>query len=149
MNKSNIESVGELKIYFSCSTKMADHLTSLLSFFEFKRVYNLLNSFKKRGYHIADIFSMLVILPFLKHASVHPLFKSLSKDFLNVKKDVYYRFKKSGSYSMTQLAIKFCKAIHIYFWKKGAAEIQGKRCLIIDDSLLEKTGKAIEFAGKL
>ncbi len=33
--------------------------------------------------------------------------------------------------------------------KKGEEIEEGKRCLIIDDSLSRKTGKAIEFAGKL
>jgi hypothetical protein len=80
LQTKDIESVEELKKYFSCSTKMVDHLTSLLSFFEFKRVYNVLNTFKKRGYSIDAIFPLLVILPFLKHASIHGLFKSRSKD---------------------------------------------------------------------
>ncbi len=47
LQSKDIKSVEELKKYFSCSTKMVDNLTSLLSFFEFKRVYNVLSSFKK------------------------------------------------------------------------------------------------------
>lgn len=149
LQPKDIRSVEELKKYFSCSTKMVDHLTSLLSFFEFKRVYNVLNACKKRGYVINDIFPMFVILPFLKHASIHALFKSRSKDLSCAQKDVYYRFKNLEIIPWRSLLLNFVKRFIFIVEKKGAAVTEGKRCLIIDDSLLNKTGKAMEFVGKL
>jgi len=149
LQTKDIESVEELKKYFSSSTKMVDHLTSLLSFFEFKRVYNVLNTFKKRGYSINDIFPLLLILPFLKHASIHALLKSRSKDLCCAKKDAYYRFKNLEIIPWRRLLLNFVKRFNFIVEKKGEAETQAKRCLIIDDSLLHKTGKSIEFVGKL
>ena len=149
LRPKDIESVEELRKYFSCSTKMVDHLTSLLSFFEFKRVYNVLNSFKKRGYSIDAIFPLLLILPFLKHASIHALFKSRSKDLGCAEKDAYYRFKNLEIIPWRRLLLNFVRRFISIVEKKGQAETQAKRCLIIDDSLLHKTGKAIEFVGKL
>jgi Transposase DDE domain len=149
LQTKDIKSVEELKKYFSSSTKMVDHLTSLLSFFEFKRVYNVLNTFKKRGYSLNTIFPVLVILPFLKHASIHALFKSRSKDLCCADKDAYYRFKNLEIIPWRRLLLNFVRRFIFIVEKKGQAETKAKRCLIIDDSLLHKTGKAIEFVGKL
>ncbi len=91
-------------------------LLSVLQLFEFKRVYNVLNSFKKRGYSIHDIFPLLLILPFLKHASIHALFKSRSKDLSCAQKDVYYRFKNLEVIPWRRLLINFVKRLHACFF---------------------------------
>ncbi len=93
LQNKDIKSVGELKKYFSDSEKMVDYLVHQLQFFEFKSVYNLLNGIKKRGYGMSSVFSIFVILPFLRHASIYALFKSGNKGLANGGKDVYYRFK--------------------------------------------------------
>ena len=148
LQSKDIQSVEELKKYFSCSTKMVDYLVNLLSFFEFKRVYGVLKPLKKRGYNIIDVFPVLIILPFLKHASIHALFKSRNKDLSPADKDVYYRFKNMQTIPWRRLLMSFVKRFVVIIETK-AEVTPDKRCLIIDDSLLHKTGKAIEFAGKL
>jgi hypothetical protein len=149
LQTKDIQSIEELKKYFCCSTKMVDYLVNLLSFFEFKRVYGVLNPLKKRGYNVSDVFPLFIILPFLRHASIHALFKSRSKDLSCAQKDVYYRFKNMETIPWRRLLMNFVKRFVLIVEKKGAAITEAKRCLIIDDSLLDKTGKSIEFAGKL
>ena len=111
--------------------------------------HNGLSSLKKRGFKIHEIFPLLLILPFLQHASLHALFKSRSKDLCCAQKDVYYRFKNMEVIPWRRLLLNFVKRFISIVEKKGEAVTEGKRCLIIDDSLLNKTGKAIEFVGKL
>ncbi len=149
LQAKDIQSIEELKKYFSSSTKMVDYLVNLLSFFEFKRVYGVLKPLKKRGYNIIDVFPLFIILPFLKHASIHALFKSRSKDLSCAQKDVYYRFKNMQTIPWRRLLMNFAKRFVFIVERKAQEVNEGKRCLIIDDSLLDKTGKAIEFAGKL
>ncbi|MEJ7681473.1 MAG: hypothetical protein WKG06_27205 [Segetibacter sp.] len=149
LQAKDIQSIEELKKYFLCSTKMVDYLVNLLSFFEFKRVYGVLKPLKKRGYNIIEVFPLFIILPFLKHASIHALLKSGNKDLSCAQKDVYYRFKNMQTTPWRRLLISFVKRFVVIVEKKSQEVNEGKRCLIIDDSLLEKTGKAIEFAGKL
>lgn len=149
LQSKDIQSVDELKKYFSNSTKMVDYLVNLLSFFEFKRVYGVLKPLKKRGYNIIDVFPVLMILPFLKHASIHALFKSRNKDLAAADKDVYYRFKNMQTIPWRGLLMNFVKRFVVIIERKGEATTQANRCLIIDDSLLSKTGKVIEFTGKL
>lgn len=80
LQSKDIKSVEELKKYFSCPQKMVDHLVDLLSFFEFKGITQQLNPIKKMGYTMSSIFSVLMLLPFLKHASVYALLKSGNKE---------------------------------------------------------------------
>src|SRR6266487_1318078 len=130
----DIQSIEELKKYFSCSTKMVDYLVNLLSFFEFKRVYGVLKPLKKRGYDIINVFPLLIILPFLKHASIHALFKSRSKDLSCAQRDVYYWFKKMQIIPWRKLLLNFVKRFVVIVEKKAQEVNEGKRCLIIDDS---------------
>jgi hypothetical protein len=128
---------------------MVDYLVNLLSFFEFKRVYGVLKPLKKRGYDIIHVFPLFIVLPFLKHASIHALFKSRSKDLCAAQKDVYYQFKNMENIPWRRLLLNFVKRFVVIVEKKTQTIKEGNRCLIIDDSLLDKRGKTIEFAGKL
>ena len=149
LQSKDIQSIEELKKYFSSSTKMVDYLVNLLSFFEFKRVYGVLKPLKKRGFNIINVFPLFIILPFLRHASVHALFKSRGKDLSCAQKDVYYRFKNMQTIPWRKLLLNFVKRFVVIVENKTQEINEGKRCLIIDDSLLDKRGKTIEFAGKL
>src|SRR5690625_169794 len=111
LQDKDIKSVGELKKYFSDSEKMVDYLIHQLEFFQFKSVYNLLNGIKKRGYGVSGVFSIFVILPFLRHASIHALFKSGSRGLVNGGKDVYYRFKNREDIPWRNLLMRFVTKI--------------------------------------
>jgi hypothetical protein len=149
LQAKDIKSVEELKKYFSNSEKMVDHLIDLLQFFEFKSISKRLNAVKKRGYCMSGVFSVFVILPFLHHASVHALFKSGSKGLINGGKDVYYRFKNREDTPWRKLLMNFVKRFIRIVVAKGEEVEGGKSCLIIDDSLLAKTGRKIEFVSRL
>lgn len=149
LQSKDIKSIDELKKYFSGSEKMVDHLVDLLQFFEFKSIYKRLNVIKKRGYSISSVFSVFIILPFLHHASVHALFKSGSKAMANGGKDVYYRVKNRQDIGWQQLLVSFVKRFIKIVAAKGQEGEAGRRCLIIDDSLLPKTGRKIELVSKL
>ena len=62
---------------------------------------------------------------------------------------MYYRFKNMQIIPWRKLLLNFVKRFVVIVEKKTETINEGKRCLIIDDSLLDKTGKTIEFAGKL
>ena len=71
-----IESIEELKKYFSIPEKKVDYLLDILKFFDFKRIHKRLDVLKRQGSSISTILSVLVILPFLNQASVHALLRS-------------------------------------------------------------------------
>jgi len=149
LQDKDIKSVGELKKYFSDSEKMVDYLIHQLEFFQFKSVYNLLNGIKKRGYGVSGVFSIFVILPFLRHASIHALFKSGSRGLANGGKDVYYRFKNREDIPWRNLLMRFVTRFLRIVSSKGSEVEEGKRCLILDDSLLPKRGRRIEKVSRL
>jgi hypothetical protein len=99
LQSKDIQSIEELKKYFSSSTKMVDYLVNLLSFFEFKGVCGVLKPLKKRGYDILNVFPIFIILPFLKQASIYV--------FLNPVIKIYPPLKK-----MCITVLKTCKLFH-------------------------------------
>lgn len=149
LQNKDIKTVGELKKYFSDSEKMVDYLIHQLQFFKFKSIYNLLKGIKKRGYGMSGIFPIFVILPFLGQASIHALFKSGSKGLANGGKDVYYRFKNREDIPWRKLLTGFVVRFLRIVSKEGSEVEAGKRCLILDDSLLAKRGRRIENVSKL
>ncbi|HVB03585.1 MAG TPA: hypothetical protein VNE41_07675, partial [Chitinophagaceae bacterium] len=143
------KSVDELKKYFADPQKMVDHLVDLLSFFEFKWVFKILDPIKKRGFSMSQVFSLILLFPFLHHASIHALFKSGNSKLASGQKDVYYRFKNRVDIPWRRLLINFVRRFLVIVELRGQSGKPGERGLIIDDSLLGKTGKAIEFVGRL
>ena len=131
LQSKDIQSIEDLKKYFSSSTKMVDYLVNLLSFFEFKRVYGVLKPLKKRGYDIINVFPIFIILPFLKHTSIYALFKSGNKDLSGAQKDVYYRFKNMQIIPWRKLLRNFVKRFVVIVEKRTETINEGKRCLCI------------------
>jgi len=113
---------------------MADHLADLLSFFEFKKgIGKQLNPIKRRGYAMSKVFSVLMLLPFLKHASVHALLKSGNKELAEGGKDVYYRFRNRDDIAWRKLQTSFVKRFLFIITRKAEAAGEGvKRCLVTD-----------------
>lgn len=149
LHAKDIKSVKELQEYFSNPEKLVDYLIDLVKFFEFKSVFNPLNAIKKRGYSLSNILSVFITLPFLHHGSVHSLFKSGSKGLASGGKDVYYRAKNREDIGWRKLLTNIVKRFVRIVAAKGEEVEAGNRCLIIDDSLLGKTGRKIEYVSRL
>jgi len=149
LQAKDIKTVNELQEYFSKPEKVVDYLIDLVKFFEIKSVFKPLNSIKKRGYSLSNVLSLFISLPFLHHGSVHALFRSGSRNLAEGGKDVYYRAKNREDIGWRKLLVNVVKRFERIVAAKGEVTEVGKRCLIIDDSLLSKTGRKIEYSGRL
>jgi hypothetical protein len=143
-----IESIEELKKYFSIPEKKVDYLLDLLKFFDFKRIHKKLDVLKRQGSSISSILSVLVILPFLNQASVHALLRSGSKNMAGGGKDVLYRTKNRQDIDWRGFLTSFVKRFLAIVAKKGENDGAGPRCLALDDSYLPKVGTKAEFVGR-
>jgi len=144
-----IESIEELKKYFSIPEKKVDYLLDLLKFFDFKRIHKKLDVLKRQGSSISSILSVLVILPFLNQASVHALLRSGSKNMAGGGKDVFYRTKNRQDIDWRGFLTSFVKRFLAIVAEKGENDGAGPRCLILDDSYLPKVGTKAEFVGRV
>lgn len=148
LQAKDIKSVKELQEFFSKPEKVVDYLIDSVKFFEIKSVFKPLNVVKKRGYSLVSVLPVFISLPFLHHASIYALFRSGSKCMAAGGKDVYYRAKNREDIGWRKLLMNVVKRFVKIVAEKGDPT-EGKRCLIMDDSLLPKTGRKIEFVGRL
>lgn len=149
LQAKDIKTVKELQEYFSNPEKVVDYLIELVQFFEIKSVFKPLNGIKKRGFSLSKVLPVFISLPFLHQASIHALFKSGSRGLARGGKDVYYRAKNREDIGWRKLLMNVVKRFVSIVAARGEEAEAGKRCLIIDDSLLEKTGRKIEYVSRL
>lgn len=140
--------ISELKSDFTYRYLEPDFILGSLKCFSFSSLCKSLGAIKIKGYSFQAIFSILVSLPFLGQSSVHGLLKSPFKEYIEMRKDAFYRLKNMCSTGWRGIlwlfTIKFVKATG-----SDGVKSNSPKCLVIDDSVLAKTGKFIEKVSRL
>lgn len=96
----------------------------------------------------SKIFQTLFVLRFLDFNNVAQLMQSgFSKELIH-KKDVLYDFLKNENVCWRSIMLLFFKQIYKVISKKSE-ESTDTACFVVDDSKEDKTGKKIEFIGKV
>lgn len=119
--------------------------------FNISPVHAILNKAKSKGVDCSASFKILFLLPFINIVNTWVLLQSGYSQFVGFKKDVLYTFLKNPFIDWRKIVFHFAKQF-LSIVKKNTIETTSKpaiTCLILDDSLLPKTGKAIEFIGKV
>lgn len=105
--------------------------------------------FKTRGFDFKNVLSVLVSMVVSPEKTVHSYLNSRSGEGSAMGKDVFYRLKNSGSVCWRMLlwyvAMRFLK---VTSQEEGTSDDK-PRYLIFDDTTLEKTGKRMEFIGRV
>jgi hypothetical protein len=91
----------------------------------------------------------LLYLPFLGIATVWGLFKSGCAKLTDAQKDVYYRLKNNYNADWRRLLFMFAKRFCKITTDNGEEAENAVKCFIADDTDCLKTGKKIEFIGKI
>lgn len=144
LQNEDIKKIDELKTNFTQSWFEVDYLLKTIDIFKFSNLLKSFSHFKKQGYGFKYVLSILLILPFVGISNVS-LMKN--KDF-KAKKDVFYRLKNNSLIDWRSILWLFVmKFINIV--KAKASNNDKVKCLIIDDSFLQKTGKCIEKISKV
>jgi predicted nucleic acid-binding Zn finger protein len=94
------------------------------------------------------VVSILMALPFLGSKTIHGLLNSPMKGYIEAKKDVFYRLKNNPSINWRAILWLFVQKYNKTVTEKGDGTSRN-RCLVVDDSLVEKTGKCIEKVSRL
>jgi len=140
--------ISELKTGFTHRWLEPDYLLNSLECFSFSSLCKCLGAIKVRGYSFQAVFSILVSMPFLGQATVHGLLSSPLAEYIELKKDVFYRLKNKSSVSWREIlslfVVKFIKTTE----EKGDKTTSPK-CLVVDDSVLVKSGRFIEKVSRV
>lgn len=147
----DIKNLNEIKELFTQGEKGTDILSDFYCDFFTIDIVKKIASIKKRGYPGIEIFLPLLILPFLALVSIKALFASGLSKMSEAEKDVYYRFKNRSDIDWRKIHYFFSKRFKKLVLLKGepTAQKQAPSCFIVDDTTTEKTGKRIEFIGKV
>ncbi|MGC9332478.1 MAG: IS4 family transposase [Bacteroidales bacterium] len=149
LQSKDINKISELKNGFTPRWLEPDFILSSLTCFSFSSACKSLNPLKKRGYSFETVFSCLITLPFLGVKSVNAFAGSALANHIKARKDVFYRLKNSSNICwrliLWMFSMKFIKLV-----KEKSTSIDGTpKCLIIDDSMLEKTGRYMEKVSRM
>ena len=139
LQNKDIKKIDELKTNYTHSWFEVDSLLKLIDIFHFSSLLKSFSHFKKQGFHFKYVLSVLLSLPFAGIGNIN----LLSEKNTNGKKDVFYRMK-SNSLINWRLILWLFVTRFIAIVKERADDNEGVKCLIIDDSLLEKSGRRIE-----
>jgi len=148
-NKS-INILSETNKYCSDSTVLAKTFTDILKEFKLSYINNLFSKVKSKGLDGAKIFETLFVIRFLDLKNVQQLMNSGYSKETPKRKDVYYDFLKNGNIDWRRILSLFSKQFFKIVEEKGDdSGSNTPKCLIIDDTQLDKTGKTMEFIGKV
>jgi hypothetical protein len=103
---------------------------------------------KARGYSFYNIVSVLILFPFTGQKTVRGFVHSWFSCVIEAHKDVFYRLMNSSTICWRVLLYRFVTDFARII-ENASQHNQEANCLILDDSLLPKTGKKIEFMGRV
>lgn len=149
LHNKDIHNIEELQSLFRFKEKTVEILVDYISFFDFRSVTSGFDNIKKKGYSFTNLLSVLVVLPFLHMASLYALMVSGLSHLSDAEKDAYYRLKNNPELDWRGILYAFANRYRMTVRKKGGDDFSGPRCLVLDDSVLGKTGKKIERIGML
>jgi len=144
----DINKISELKPDFTHRWFESDFILGSLTCFKLSSVSKCFEGIKQKGYDITCLFSILLSLPYLGKTTIHGFLHSSLSSFVEARKDTFYRLKNKSAIDWRSI-LWFFSMRFISISNKENSERSGVRCLILDDSLLEKRGKYIERVSRV
>jgi len=148
------ENISELQNNFSSNQLRSSTIFQTLKSLKLSAHFAEFNHLKSQGYAFNVVLSLLIWMTLQSKNTVNSSLSALSDQGIKLKKDVFYRLKNSEKIGWRRIlwyiVNKFLKQTQKN--SENTVEKRGKskpRCLIFDDTLLEKTGNKIEKIGKV
>lgn len=137
--------IAELDV-LSDYTKLSSQLYRAFDLFVDGNILRSFNNVKKRGYKFKELLPILILLPFVNCSNVCSLFHSGYHHLVEFQRDTLYALKNNPQINWRKLLYLFVKRFNLLSERKGDGVVSNNQCLIVDDTVLSKTGKSIEEA---
>lgn len=150
----SIEKLSELAGVMKKGDSLGEPLKRLLKNFNLGAIGRLLKQSKGKGVCPKQIFMTLFLFPFFGIDNIRSWMQSGLNVDIAGKKDVYYALINNPNIEWRKIVMHFAKGF-ITTVKKHTENQTGEedaitpKCMIIDDTTIDKTGKKIEFIGKV
>lgn len=146
---TKITDLSELKHVLSKNDKAIEGVVDYINRFNIGHLCKPFESLKQKGFRVSETVLCLILLH-LTGLSVSSLVKSDLKDIAGSAKDNYYRLKNNPLIDWRKLQLFFCKRFValIQDFTESSDHLTPK-CFIVDDTTIKKTGRTIEFIGRV
>ena len=146
----DIENFSELGFIRQKEEGLTEIFSRLLGQFNLNRINALFDQCKCRGVDPKSIFHVLFMLPFVGLMNVRSLLLSGYSEELTAGKDAYYTFLSNPRIPWRKIVILFARQfLRLVKRKSVDGPVDSPQCLVVDDSILEKRGKKMEFIGRV
>jgi len=146
---TKITDLSELKHILSKNDKAIEGVVDYINRFNISNLCKSFASLKQKGFQVSETILCLILLH-LTGLSVSSLVKSDLKDIAGSAKDNYYRLKNNPLIDWRKLQLLFCKRFVTLIKDPTEPNVPlAPKCFIVDDTTMEKTGRTIEFIGRV
>lgn len=144
---SKIAHLSELESILCNNDKTNEGVLHFFSTFKVGRLLGSFGSFKSKGFGVSVLLLSLLIFR-LRSESICRM-QNHGKNFLKkIDDNTFYRLMNNPCMDWRKLLIGFAKQFAAHVKAKGDFA-SGTTCFVLDDTDIEKTGKTIEFIGRI
>lgn len=146
----SIKNLSELNWICQNNDRLGESLIRLLKKFNLAKIGKILLEGKSKGVCPKQIFMTLFLFPFFGIKNINSWMRSGFCGDTESKKDVYYELINNPKIDWRKIVSLFTRGF-VKTVEKHSEEkvVDSPKCLIVDDSLLDKKGKKMEFMGKV
>lgn len=148
LQSKDIKNIWELKNCFTHKWVEPEIIASSLKLFSFSRLSNSISELKRKGYSFEWTMTILLSMPFIGSRTVNSMLNGYVKHHIEAGKDTFYRLKNHSQICWRLLLWLFASKF-VSLTNKKLKQDNEPKCMIFDDTLLEKTGKHIEKVSRI
>lgn len=144
---TKIQNLSELAHVVSDNKETDKGITQFFANFKVPRLLAFCKCVKNKGISVSSLVFMLIMFR-LRGRSIWSIQNTRINGIDVYDDNTFYRLMNNSLMNWRKLLMNFARQFQCIVLDKGE-KIQAVKCFIIDDTDLEKTGKTIEFIGKI
>ena len=148
LRNKDITKIQEIELFFKDTWISPEFFEKHIELFNFNKASKLFKLVKQAGVPFWEVLKLLLILPFTMNTSINSLYNSKLSPETKGQKDVYYRALSNQKLNWRNILLLFVKR-YLSLDKRFSAPSANDKCLIFDDTDIEKSGKKIEGVSKI
>ncbi len=146
----SIKNLSEISNYRTTIDFTVSTFNRVLSAFNLCGTNRMLNKAKSKGIVGSQLFKTLFVMPFIGMDNIHQVVNSGHSNSLIADDNSYYRFLNNPAINWRGILYSFSRQFILQTEKRTVdVKDDSPKCMIIDDTQFEKTGKKIEGIGKV
>lgn len=149
LRNEDISKIEEIKGLYTDKWIQPDFLSKLIELLKVSPSSSLFTSAKSSGIELWLLLNILLTFPFMDMKNIGSYFSSKLSSKAIGKKDTFYRILKNQKINWRRILLLFVKKYLDLDKRTFDSKASSEKCLIFDDTDIEKTGKTIEGISKI